>query len=281
MKVVDSKAELQKELQDLARKKNKIGFVPTMGALHNGHISLIKKSVSENNYTVVSIFVNPNQFNDKKDLENYPRFIEKDLDLLKNTGCDFVFTPSVNEIYPKEDKRIFDFGDLDKVMEGKHRVGHFNGVAQVVSKLFNIVNPDVAYFGRKDFQQYVIIKKMVKILNLPIKIVACPIVREPDGLAMSSRNLLLSDDQRENSVFISETLFKARNLTQEFSVKELKDWVVKTINENSFLDVEYFDIVDDIDLKSINNWNENNNKVGCIAVKVGKIRLIDNINFNL
>ncbi|RLD61436.1 MAG: pantoate--beta-alanine ligase [Bacteroidetes bacterium] len=281
MKVFDSKAELQKELKDLVIKKNKIGFVPTMGALHKGHISLIEKSVSENNITVVSIFVNPNQFNDKKDLENYPRFIEKDLDLLKNTGCDFVFTPSVNEIYPEEDKRVFDFGELDKVMEGKHRAGHFNGVAQVVSKLFNIVNSDVAYFGRKDFQQYVIIKKMVKMLDMPIEIVACPIVREPDGLAMSSRNLLLSDEQRKNSAFISEILFKARNLTNELSVKELKNWVVNTINQNPFLDVEYFDIVDDIDLKSINNWNENNNKVGCIAVKVGKIRLIDNVNFNL
>ncbi|MCK5823074.1 MAG: pantoate--beta-alanine ligase [Bacteroidales bacterium] len=281
MKVFDYKADLQKELRDLAQKNKKIGFVPTMGALHEGHISLIKKSASDNDITIVSIFVNPNQFNDKKDLENYPRFIDKDINLLKNAGCDFVFTPSVKEIYTEEDNRIFDFGDLDKVMEGKHRVGHFNGVAQVVSKLFNIVNPDVAYFGRKDFQQYVIIKKMVEILNIPIKIIACPIVREKDGLAMSSRNLLLSKDQRKNSSFISETLFKARNLINKLNVKELKDWVVDTINSNPFLEVEYFDIVDDVELKSINNWQEQNNNVGCIAVKVGKIRLIDNINFNL
>ncbi|MBE9469535.1 MAG: pantoate--beta-alanine ligase [Bacteroidetes bacterium] len=281
MKVVDYKAELQNELQDLAQKNKKIGFVPTMGALHKGHISLIKKSVSENDITVVSVFVNPNQFNDKNDLKNYPRFIDKDVELIKNAGCDFVFTPSVKEIYPKEDNRIFDFGDLNKVMEGKQRNGHFNGVAQVVSKLFNIVKPDVAYFGRKDFQQYVIIKKMVKMLNMSIEIVDCPIVRETDGLAMSSRNLHLTDIQRNNSSLISKTLFKARNLTNKLSVKELKDWVVDAINENPFLDVEYFDIVDDLELKSISNWQENNNKVGCIAVKVGKIRLIDNVNFNL
>ena len=280
MEVIEYKAKLQKELQNLAEKNKKIGFVPTMGALHKGHISLIQKSVNENDITVVSIFVNPTQFNDKNDLKNYPRFIDTDIELLKNTGCDFVFTPSVKEIYPEQDDRIFNFGDLDKVMEGKHRHGHFNGVAQVVSKLFEIVNPDVAYFGKKDFQQYVIIKKMVNMLNMPIEIKACPIVRETDGLAMSSRNMLLTSEQRKNASFISDTLFKARNLTTQFSVEELKDWVVNTINTNPFLDVEYFDIVDDVKLKSITNWQEKNNKVGCIAVKIEKFRLIDNVNFN-
>lgn len=278
MKVIEYKSELQKELEGFANKK--IGFVPTMGALHKGHLSLIHESVKENDITVVSIFVNPTQFNDSNDLKNYPRFIDKDIDLLKNTGCDFVFTPSAKEIYPEKDNRIFDFGNLDKVMEGKYRHGHFNGVAQVVSKLFNIVKPDVAYFGRKDFQQYVIIKKMVEILNMKVEIKACPIVREADGLAMSSRNLLLTAEQRKNSSFISETLLKARNITNKFSVKELKDRVVNTINDNPFLEVEYFDIVDDVELKSITSWQEKNNKVGCIAVKVGKIRLIDNVNFN-
>ncbi len=281
MKVIEYKAEFQKELQNLANKNKKIGFVPTMGALHKGHISLIQKSSSENDITVVSIFVNPTQFNDKNDLKNYPRFIDKDIELLKNKGCDFVFTPSVKEIYPEQDDRIFDFGDLDKVMEGKHRQGHFNGVAQVVSKLFDIVKPNIAYFGKKDFQQYVIIKKMVNMLNMPIQIKACPIVRENDGLAMSSRNILLTAEQRKNASFISNTLFKARNLTNQFSVKELKDWVINTINANPFLNVEYFDIVDDVELKSINDWQKKNNKVGCIAVKVGKNRLIDNVNFNL
>lgn len=279
MKVIEYKAELQKELESLADEK--IGFVPTMGALHKGHLSLIHESVKENDITVVSIFVNPTQFNDSNDLKNYPRFLDKDIDLLKNTGCDFVFAPSSKEIYPEKDNRIFDFGNLDKVMEGKYRQGHFNGVAQVVSKFFNIVKPDVAYFGRKDFQQYVIIKKMVEILNMKVEIKACPIVRESDGLAMSSRNLLLTEEQRKNASFISETLFKARNITNKFSVKELKDWIVNTINTNPFLEVEYFDIVDDVELKSIISWQERNNKVGCIAVKVGEIRLIDNVNFNL
>ena len=278
MKVIEYKAELQKELEGFANKK--IGFVPTMGALHKGHLSLIHESVKENDITVVSIFVNPTQFNDSNDLKNYPRFLDKDLDLLKNTGCDFVFTPLSKEIYPEKDNRIFDFANLDKVMEGKYRQGHFNGVAQVVSKLFYIVKPDVAYFGRKDFQQYVIIKRMVEILKMKVEIKACPIIRESDGLAMSSRNLLLTAEQRKNASFISETLFKARNITNKFSVKELKDWVVNTINKNPFLEVEYFDIVDDVELKSITSWQERNNKVGCIAVKVGKIRLIDNVNFN-
>jgi len=185
----------------------------------------------------------------------------------------------VSEIYPEPDTRIFEFGLLDKVMEGKKRPGHFNGVAQVVSKLFDIVSPNNAYFGQKDFQQVAVIKQMTKDLKLSVNIVPCPIIREKDGLAMSSRNVLLSEDQRKNACKISETLFKARNLAAELSVSQLKEWVIEEINKNIYLSVEYFEIVDDTSLEVIKDWNEKNNKIGCITVQVGKIRLIDNITF--
>jgi pantoate--beta-alanine ligase len=257
-----------------------VGFVPTMGALHEGHLSLVKQAVSETNIVVVSIFVNPTQFNDPKDLERYPRTLDADLQLLEKTGCQIVFAPGVNEIYPEPDKRKFNFGELESVMEGLHRPGHFNGVAQVVSKLFEIVKPNKAYFGLKDFQQLAIIKNMVAQLNLPVEIVPCPIVREESGLAMSSRNELLSADERKNAALISETLFKAKELALQKSVNELKNWIFETINKNKYLTVEYIDIVDDIQLQSVKNWNEYDVKVCCVAVFCGKVRLIDNIVFN-
>jgi pantoate--beta-alanine ligase len=250
-----------------------------MGALHDGHLSLTEKSVKDNDITVVSIFVNPTQFNNPNDLKTYPRCIEEDLAKLQVFNPDLVFIPEVDEIYPEKDTRVFNFGHLDNVMEGKNRPGHFNGVAQVVSKLFDIVSPDNAYFGQKDFQQVAVIKQMVKDLKLSVNIVPCPIIREKDGLAMSSRSLLLSVDQRKNACKISETLFKACNLAAELSVNELKDWVVDEINKNPYLSVEYFEIVDDTYLKQINSWDEDNVKVGCITVQVGNIRLIDNITF--
>jgi pantoate--beta-alanine ligase len=256
-----------------------IGFVPTMGALHRGHISLVEKAKKENEIVVVSIFVNPTQFNDPGDLQRYPRNLEADLKLLEPTGCDFVFAPDVNEIYPEPDTRVFEFGYLSQVMEGKFRPGHFNGVAQVVSKLFDIVKPGKAYFGQKDFQQLAIIKKLAKDFYPSIQIVACPIVREPDGLAMSSRNMLLTVDQRNEAVLISQTLFKAKNLTYHNSVKELAEWVTTEVNKSKWLDVEYFEIVDESTLLPVVAWEDEGTKVGCIAAYCGKIRLIDNIVF--
>lgn len=277
MIVLNTVAELKQQITLVRSKGEKIGFVPTMGALHKGHISLVDYSVRENDVTVVSIFVNPTQFNNPNDLSTYPRVLESDLEKLKSLDPDFIFIPSVEEIYPEPDTRVFDFGDIDKLMEGKNRPGHFNGVAQVVSRLFDIVTPDKAYFGKKDFQQVAVIKQLVKEFNYPIEIVACPIIREDDGLAMSSRNMLLSVEGRKNASKISEVLNKASNFVSEKNVKELKNWVVNEINSNPFLVVEYFEIVDDTYLKSISSWNEDSIKVACITVQVGNIRLIDNI----
>ena len=270
--------ELQNKLSEL-KKAGTIGFVPTMGALHSGHISLVNQAVAENNIVVVSIFVNPTQFNDKNDLARYPRTLESDLKLLEKTGCQIVFAPTAEEVYPEPDTRKFNFGPLETVMEGKHRPGHFNGVAQVVSKLFDFVKPDSAYFGLKDFQQLAIIKEMVKQLKIDIEIVACPIIREESGLAMSSRNELLTTEERKNAAVISETLFKAKELANLKSVNELETWVIETINKNSFLTVEYFEIVDELQLQPVKSWEEECTKVGCIAVFCGKVRLIDNVVF--
>ncbi|AHW59308.1 pantothenate synthetase [Draconibacterium orientale] len=278
MKLVSTIQELQTEIQHLANGKT-VGFVPTMGALHAGHISLVKQAVLENPVVVVSIFVNPTQFNDPADLERYPRTLENDMKLLELTGCSIVFAPNAKEVYPEPDKRKFNFGKLEKVMEGKHRPGHFNGVAQVVSRLFDMVKPTKAYFGLKDFQQLAIVKNMVKQLQLPVEIVPCAIIREKSGLAMSSRNELLTEEQRKNATVISETLFKAKELKGQKSVQEITDWVTETINKNPFLDVEYFEIVDDEQLQPVKSWDEKSTKVGCVAVFCGKIRLIDNIVF--
>jgi len=257
-----------------------IGFVPTMGALHKGHLSLVEQACKENDVAIVSIFVNPTQFNDLKDLERYPRTLDSDMILLEKTGCHLVFAPEVTEIYPEPDTRKFAFGTLETVMEGKYRPGHFNGVAQVVSKLFEIVKPNKAYFGLKDFQQLAIIKNMVTQLILPVEIVACPIVREKSGLAMSSRNELLTTDERKNAALISETLFKAKELPGEKSVNELENWISETINKNRYLTVEYVEIVDDVQLQPVKNWSDVGTKICCVAVFCGKIRLIDNIVFN-
>lgn len=279
MFVINSIKELQKKLYPL-RKFGTIGFVPTMGALHRGHISLVKRAMSENETVVVSIFVNPTQFNDPKDLEKYPRNLDADLRLLDNTGSHIVFVPNVKEVYPKTDTRKFNFGQLETVMEGKHRPGHFNGVAQVVSKLFEMVQPDKAYFGLKDFQQLAVIKNMVKQLELPVKIIPCSIIREKNGLAMSSRNERLTDEQRKNASLLHETLSTAKEQKGNKSVEELASWVIDTINKNPFLNVEYFEIVDDEQLQPIENWNDNKTKIACIAAFCGKIRLIDNMVFN-
>jgi pantoate--beta-alanine ligase len=279
MIVVKTGKELLGQLEQTG-KAEQVGFVPTMGALHRGHLELVARAVSENPVVVVSIFVNPTQFNDPDDLKLYPRNLELDLKLLADTGCYLVFVPEPEEIYPETDTRKFNFGLLDEVMEGKHRPGHFNGVAQVVSKLFNLVKPRKAYFGLKDFQQLAIIKALIKKLDMPVEIVPCEIVREKSGLAMSSRNELLSPYERNQAALVYQTLRKSTELAGEKTVKELIEWVINTINNSKVLNVEYFEIIDDETFQHVVDWSEKGGKAGCVAVKCGKIRLIDNIRFN-
>jgi pantoate--beta-alanine ligase len=279
MELFSKKQELWDTLDIHRQKGLSIGFVPTMGALHKGHLSLVERAARENDIVVVSIFVNPTQFNDPKDLEKYPRDLEKDMKLLSPCSCDYIFNPDVYELYPEPDTRVFNFGNIEKVMEGEFRSGHFNGVAQVVSKLFEAVNPNRAYFGLKDFQQLVIINNLVKQLNLDLEIVPCDIVREADGVAMSSRNMLLTDEYRNAAPLIFKTLCEAKKQGDKMSVEEVSRWVVDNINSNSLLKVEYFNIVDDVDLMPVNSWSDPVRKVGCIAVFAGAVRLIDNIIF--
>lgn len=279
MQVVKHINDLQPIISKNREEGKSIGFIPTMGALHKGHLSLVERAGKETDFVVVSIFVNPTQFNDKGDLERYPRDVAKDAELLSTTACQLVFAPEVDEIYPEPDTRKFNFGPLEEVMEGKFRPGHFNGVAQVVSRLFDIVKPDKAFFGQKDFQQLAIIREMVKRLKFNLTIVPCPIVREPDGLAMSSRNMLLNSDQRKNAVHISKTLFEAVNKRGGLNVEELRQWVIDQVDKNEYLKTEYFEIVDETTLQPVKNWADAGRKVGCIAVHCGKIRLIDNVVF--
>lgn len=278
MQVVKYINDLQTILNEKRKEALSIGFVPTMGALHEGHLSLVEIA-GQTSFVVVSIFVNPTQFNDKGDLLRYPRDLQKDLDLLAKSSCQLVFAPEPEEIYPEPDTRQFNFGTLEQVMEGQFRPGHFNGVAQVVSRLFDIVKPDRAFFGQKDFQQLAIINEMVSKLQIPVEIVSCPIIREADGLAMSSRNMLLSSEQRKTAVHISATLFEAQNKTGDYTVNELCQWVINRINENDYLNTEYFEIVNGATLLPVKNWNDPCAKFGCIAVHCGKIRLIDNMEF--
>lgn len=279
MQVLHTKNELISLIDRFKKEGKSIGFVPTMGALHEGHLSLVKESKKNSDITVVSIFVNPTQFNDPEDLKRYPRTLDKDVELLEKTGCDIAFAPSVEEIYPEPDTRKFDFGYLESVMEGAKRPGHFNGVGQVVSRLFDIVRPDKAFFGMKDFQQVAIIKQMVKQLNSPVRIIPCPIVREENGLARSSRNTLLDEEHRKNAPHIYATLKKAREMASSMGVSELKKWMTDEINRNPYLETEYVEIVDDTTLKITEDWKEPGTKVACVAVYAGKIRLIDNIVF--
>jgi len=280
MEIISRAEEIREILKPFKKNGKTIGLVPTMGAFHGGHISLIDACVADNDLSVTSIFVNPTQFNDKSDYEKYPRDIEKDLTVLRERNCDVAFVPSEKEIYPEEDTRQFDFGLLDKYMEGKFRPGHFNGVAQIVTKLFNIIEPDKAYFGEKDFQQLVIVKSLVRQLNDPVQIITCPIVREPDGLAMSSRNRLLTASQRKSAARIPATLLEAKELSERMEIDKLKKYIIHEINLDSNLNTEYFEIVEETGLKPVNDWSENVPKRGCIAVRIGSIRLIDNIKFS-
>jgi len=281
MKVIRLKTELLAEVKALKSARKTIGFVPTMGALHNGHKALVKQSVAENDICIVSIFVNPTQFNNLADLEKYPRNLDRDAEMLDEVGCSIVFAPDSADIYNKDELNncfSFDFGGLDTVMEGKFRPGHFNGVVQIVSKLFQLVEPNKAYFGEKDFQQLAIIHRMKTILNFDIEIIDCPIVREPSGLAMSSRNERLSEKQRKNAVEISKVLFESRNFVAKQSPSELTQWVIDKINSVDGLDVEYYEIADSMTLQTANSWLEST--VGCIAVFCGDVRLIDNVRYN-
>ena len=275
MKVFESVKELRAEL-DKAEQSG-IGFVPTMGALHAGHRSLVERARRENNTVVVSVFVNPTQFNDKNDLKHYPRTPEADARLLEEAGADFVLMPTVEEIYPQPDTRQFDFGLIDKVMEGATRPGHFNGVAQVVSRLFDIVRPARAYFGEKDFQQIAVIKSMVAQLALPIEIVECAIVRGEDGLALSSRNTLLDAAHRAAAPHIYATLRAAVTQSQEMVPARLKEWVTAEVERNPLLKVIYYQSVDARTMQEVATWDDSPRIQGCIAVQAGDIRLIDNI----
>ena len=279
MKIVKGINELKGYLVDSKRNGKRIGLVPTMGALHKGHLSLVERCVRENDICVVSVFVNPTQFNDKHDLETYPRTLEADCALLESAGCDFVFAPSVEEMYPEPDTRTFDFGTVMQVMEGAKRPGHFNGVAQVVSKLFYIVEPDNAYFGEKDFQQIAVIRAMVKQLQIPVQINACPIVREADGLALSSRNTRLTPALRQKAPLIARTLQESKALAATKSVREVIDYVVNTLNADPDLEVEYYEIVDGDSLVSIQDWKDTSYAVDCVTVYCGEVRLIDNIKY--
>ncbi len=281
MKVFSKIVDLQNELF-LARKEGKsIGFVPTMGALHEGHASLVERSVKENAVTVVSVFLNPTQFNDKGDLDRYPRTLDADCKLLEQVGADYVFAPSVEEMYPVPDTRHFEFPPVSTVMEGAKRPGHFNGVCQVVSRLFYIVRPDKAYFGEKDWQQIAVIKQLVKYMGMPVQVVECETIREKDGLAKSSRNTLLSADERAIAPVIYQALKAGVVYSKQHSVKETHDKVVADINVVEGLDVEYFSIVDGNTLLDVDSWDASDSVVGCITVYCGKtpIRLIDHISF--
>ncbi|MDR1863985.1 MAG: pantoate--beta-alanine ligase [Bacteroidales bacterium] len=278
MIVFETKAALAKALFPYRERNMPTGFVPTMGALHSGHVSLVEQCRKENCVTVVSIFVNPTQFNDRNDFAGYPRTLEEDTEKLNNTGCDFLFVPSADEMYPEKDTRLFDFGALDKVMEGVFRPGHFQGVAQIVSRLLDVVQPQNAYFGEKDFQQLAIVRHLVRELHYPVTIVGCPIVREPDGLAMSSRNVRLTPAQRKSAPEIARTLFESKKKITGTPVDELKKWVIDRINSRSELKTEYFEIVDRNTLQPAGEYRENALQ-GCIAVHAGAVRLIDNIAY--
>ena len=281
MKIFDNIVDLQNELFYLRKANKKIGLVPTMGALHQGHASLVKQCVADNDITIVSVFLNPTQFNDPKDLERYPRTFEEDCKILNEVGADIVFAPSPKEMYPTPDNRHFEFPPTSTVMEGAKRPGHFNGVCQVVSRLFYITKPHNAYSGEKDWQQICVIKQLVKYLNLDINIIECPIIREESGLAMSSRNALLTSEERAIAANIYRILKESVTKKDSLSVGELQQEVINSINAIDQLEVEYFEIVDGNTLETVHSWNDSPYIVGCITVYCGAtpIRLIDHIKY--
>jgi pantoate--beta-alanine ligase len=271
--ITETQIAIQKQISE----GRTIGFVPTMGALHDGHLTLIRRAAVENDFVVVSIFVNPIQFNNAEDLAKYPRNLDADIQQLEATGCSLVFAPAADEMYPEPDLTEFDFGQLDKVMEGKFRPGHFNGVAIVVKRLFEIVTPAKAYFGEKDFQQLAIINKMVSMLHFPVEIVPCPIVRETDGLAMSSRNARLTPEERAEAPVIFKALSRVKENYSWFIPDGVKQLVTGEIQENHYFRVEYVSIVDTETLLPFEDWKDVEHAVVCVAAFIGSVRLIDNI----
>lgn len=280
MIVYRTKKDLIRHLDSLRDTGKSIGLVPTMGALHQGHASLVKKASDQNDAVVVSIFVNPTQFNDPSDLEAYPRTLDQDLELLQGLNAELAFVPSVQEMYPDQEQRSFDLGNLDQSMEGALRPGHFQGVAQIVSRLFETVRPHRAYFGQKDFQQLVVVRRLVQILGMDLEIVACPIIREEDGLAMSSRNIRLTREERRRAPHIHIILQLAREKRASMNPDEVKTWVRSQLEEQPGMKLDYFEIVEDKELRPVSDWHEQVNKVGCVAVQLGKVRLLDNLIFD-
>lgn len=279
MRVVKTISELKSLISGYKQENKTVGLVPTMGALHAGHKSLVDRARKENDIVVVSVFVNPTQFNNKQDLATYPRTEERDCALLEAAGCDVVFMPAVEEVYPEPDNRQFDLGAVAEVMEGAHRPGHFNGVAQIVSKLFGFVEPDRAYFGVKDFQQIAVIRKMVQLEGFKLQIVACPIKREDDGLALSSRNVRLTAEQRQLAPNIYRVLKESCNFAKSHTVAETEKFVVDSLNALPQMEVEYYSIVDALTMQPVSDWADADSITGCITVYCGEVRLIDNIAY--
>lgn len=279
MKVIRTVAELKRKITEEKFLRHSIGLVPTMGALHAGHISLIDRARTDNDIVVVSVFVNPTQFNNPDDLRTYPRTEKDDCEKLIAAGVDYAFIPSVEEIYPEPDNRVFDLGPVAEVMEGPMRPGHFNGVAQIVSKLFNMIEPNRAYFGEKDFQQIAVIRRMIELEGFNLEIIDCPIKREDDGLAMSSRNVRLTPEQRAIAPNIARTLNSSIDFSLSHSVSETKQYVIDTINAFPQMKVEYYEIVNATTMQPINDWDDTQLAVGCITVYCGEVRLIDNIKY--
>ena len=280
MNIYKSIEDLQAFVEAERAKGLRIAFVPTMGALHAGHLSLVRRALSECDRCIVSVFVNPTQFNDPRDLETYPRTLEADSTLLASVGTSALFAPEVSTIYPEEDTRTFDVGAVAEVMEGRYRPGHFNGVMQVVSRLFDIVRPDCAYFGEKDFQQIAVIRAMIRLIGSPVEIIACPIVREADGLALSSRNVRLSAEERREAPQIYRILSESRSWAKDMSPQQVIERVTEQINAVPHLRVEYFEIVDTDSLQPIASWSDSPAPHGCITVFCGEVRLIDNIAYH-
>ena len=279
MKVIRTVAELKRKITEEKFLRHSIGLVPTMGALHAGHISLIDRARTDNDIVVVSVFVNPTQFNNPDDLRTYPRTEKDDCEKLIAAGVDYAFIPSVEEIYPEPDNRVFDLGPVAEVMEGPMLPGHFNGVAQIVSKLFNMIEPNRAYFGEKDFQQIAVIRRMIELEGFNLEIIDCPIKREDDGLAMSSRNVRLTPEQRAIAPNIARTLNSSIDFSLSHSVSETKQYVIDTINAFPQMKVEYYEIVNATTMQPINDWDDTQLAVGCITVYCGEVRLIDNIKY--
>ncbi len=279
MKVIRTVSELTDQLGRLRQKGQTIGLVPTMGALHAGHLSLMTRARAENDVVVASVFVNPTQFNNPDDLRTYPRTEEADCRLLEQAGVDFAFIPSVEEIYPEPDTRVFDLGPVAEVMEGAMRPGHFNGVAQLVSKLFAWTLPTRAYFGEKDFQQIAVIRRMASLEGFDIDIVSCPIKREDDGLALSSRNTRLTPQQRAIAPAIHRILTESLGWAKSMTVDEVKKRVTEEIDAVDGLRTEYYEIVDHLTMQPISDWSATELPVGCVTVYCGDVRLIDNIKY--